>query len=112
MASMQSHLASALDFEVAVSQGAVMLPAEVPADDRIVTALLGELESLGRQSISMYSSNTFDAGYGCSQGIPTVMFGPGKRSFGAAMTGTEWVLVHDCFVASQAMSGLILRYCS
>ena len=111
VASVRSHLASALDFEVLVSQGAVMLPAEVSADDRVVTALLDEMASLGRESIAMYSGNTFDAGYGCSRGIPTVMFGPGKRSFGAEMTGTEWVSVDDCLLASQALSGLISRYC-
>ncbi len=59
----------------------------------------------------MFSSNTFDAGYGCSQRIPTVMFGPGKRAFGAAMTGTEWVSADDCLLASQALNGLISRYC-
>ena len=109
--SMRAHLAAALDFEVSVSQGAVMLPAEVPADDRIVTSLLEEMESRGHRSAAMYVGNTFD-GYGCSVGIPTVMFGPGNRAFGAEMTGTEWVSIDDCTLAAEALSGLISRYCS
>jgi len=112
VASVRAHLAAALDFEVSVSQKAVMLPAEVPADDRIVTSLLEEMESRGRQSITMYSGNTFDAGYGCSVGMPTIMFGPGNRAFGAEMTGTEWVSIDDCHLAAEALSGLISRYCS
>ena len=110
--SVRSHLASKLDFDVSVSQGAVMLPAEVPADDRIVTMLLDALQSSGRPSSATFSANTFDAGYGCSLGIPTVMFGPGTRSFGAAMTDTEWVSVEDCVIAARAMSGLISRFCT
>ena len=109
--SVRSHLASALDFEVLVSQGAVMLPAEVSADDQVVTSLLDELESLEVRSTVVHSGNTFDAGYGCSRGIPTVMFGPGRRTFGAAMTGTEWVSADDCLLASRALRGLISRFC-
>ena len=109
--SVRAHLASALNFEVVVSQGAVMLPAAVPADDRIVTSLLEEMESRGHRSAATYAGNTFDAGYGCSVGMPTIMFGPGSRAFGAEMTGTEWVSIDDCHLAAGALSGLISRHC-
>lgn len=109
--SVRSHLASKLDFEVSVTLGAVMLPAEVQADDSVVTVLLDEMESGGRPSKAVYSGNTFDAGYGCSLGIPTVMFGPGTRTFRAAITDTEWVSIDDCVRATQAMNGLISRFC-
>ena len=110
--SVRSHLAAVLDFDVWVSEGPVMLPAEVPADDPVVTLLLEALEARGRKSKAMYSKNTFDAGYGCSRGIPTVMFGPGKRTFGAGTTADEWVPVDDCLVASEVMTDLISRFCA
>lgn len=109
---LRSHLEAALAFEVGVSQGAVMLPAEVAADDAVVTPLLGEVRRLGRDSDAVYAGNTFDAGYGCSLGMPTVMFGPGRRSFGAEMIRTEWVSIDDCVVAAQALRGLIQQLCA
>ena len=112
VASLRSHLAATLEFKASISQGAVMLPADVSVNDRVVTTLLDEMKTLGRKSIAMYSKNTFDAGYGCSRGIPTVMFGPGKRTFGAGMTGTEWVSVGDCLLAAQAFRGLVFQYCA
>lgn len=112
VAAVRSHLASVLDFDCVVSQGAVMLPAEVPASDPVVTSLLGGMERQNRPAIAMYSRNTFDAGYGCSVGIPTVMFGPGKRGFGPDMTGTEWVAIDDCAAAARAMSHLISERCA
>lgn len=112
VAAVRTHLAGELDFDVQVSGGALMLPAEVPDDDVVVNSLLAALHERGRESTAMYASNTFDAGYGCSVGIPTVMFGPGKRSFGADMIATEWVAIDDCLLAAQAMSDLIDRLCA
>jgi succinyl-diaminopimelate desuccinylase len=111
VASVRAHLAASLDFEVHVTQGVVMFPAEVPADDPVVVGLLAEMASLREGSVAMYSKNAFDAGYGCSRGIPTVMFGPGKRSFGSEMIAAEWVSIDDCVVAAQALAGLIRRHC-
>lgn len=111
VASVRSHLGMSLDFEIVVRQGALMLPAEVGGDDSVVVGLLDELHARGHQSTAVYAKNTFDAGYGCSQGIPTVMFGPGRRSFGADMIRTEWVAIDDCLLAAQALSGLISRVC-
>lgn len=111
VAGVRSHLEAELDFEVGVRQGALMLPAEVAADDVVVTSLLDEVRRLGRDSGATYVGNTFDAGYGCSMGIPTVMFGPGRRSFGADMIRTEWVAINDCVIAAQALTALIDRLC-
>jgi len=112
VATVRSHLSSMLDFEVTVRQGALMLPAEVAADNEVVTTLVSEVHELGRNSAAVYAGNTFDAGYGCSQGIPTVMFGPGRRSFGAEMIRTEWVAIDDCIVAAQALERLIRQICA
>lgn len=108
---LRNHLSSVLDFEVIVTQGAVMLPAEVPSDDPLVRGIIADLVSEGRASEAIYSKNTFDAGYGCSRGIPTVMFGPGRRSFGSGMIGTEWVSVDDCKLAAIALARAVDRFC-
>jgi succinyl-diaminopimelate desuccinylase len=109
--SIRRHLAASLDFDVLVTQGVVMLPAEVPADDPVVAGLISDITSQGRACEPTYAKNTFDAGYGCHRGIPTVMFGPGRRSFGEAMIATEWVSVDDCRMAAVALSGAISRLC-
>ena len=109
--SAREHLAATLDFDVVVAEGAVMLPAEVATDDVVVRVLIEALHGAGNVSAATYSPNTFDAGYGCSRGIPTVMFGPGTRKFGAAMTATEWVSIDDCRRATHALAALIGHWC-
>ena len=80
---MRDHLEAVLDFEVTVREGVVMLPADVAADDPVVETLTGAVRAGGGSSEPVFAPNTFDAGYGCAQGIPTVMFGPGTRTFGS-----------------------------
>jgi len=88
-----------------------MLPAQVPADSAVVTALLRHLEAVGRPAQTMVSRNTFDAGYACARGIPTVMFGPGRRSFGSDVVTDEVVALDDCWDAARALAGLISDWC-
>lgn len=57
--------------DVGVTQGATMLPALVDGDAHVVKALLGA----GAHG-TFVPRSTFDAGYPCSLGIPTVMCGP------------------------------------
>jgi succinyl-diaminopimelate desuccinylase len=65
-------VAAALDgLDVTVSQGATMLPALVDEDAHVVRALLA-----GGAEGTVVPRSTFDAGYACSLGIPTVMCGP------------------------------------
>jgi succinyl-diaminopimelate desuccinylase len=71
-----------------------MLPALVDRDAPVVTALGAPI---------MFSRNAFDAGYPCSVGIPTVMFGPGRRDFGAGVTATEAVSLADCRRAAEML---------
>jgi succinyl-diaminopimelate desuccinylase len=92
--------------EVVVREGVVMLPAAVDAGAPVVTALTAA-GALG----SIWSRNTFDAGYACSRGIPTVMFGPGRRSFGSDVTATEAVSFADCRRAADVLRGTIASLC-
>ena len=60
-----------------------MLPALVEPDAAVVTALqTGAREAIGRPLETLYRRDTFDAGYPCSLGVPTVMCGPSTSDFG------------------------------
>ncbi|WP_197375818.1 M20 family metallopeptidase [Mycolicibacterium baixiangningiae] len=89
--------------ELTVSEGASMLPALVEPDAAVVTALAG--------ASTMYSRNAFDAGYGCSRGIPTVMFGPGRRDFGGGLLAAEAVSLADCRQAARTLRTAALTLC-
>jgi succinyl-diaminopimelate desuccinylase len=73
-----AQVAAALkDLDVSVSQGATMLPALVDEHATVVTALQqGAKQTLGHELGTFYPRSTFDAGYACSIGVPTVMCGP------------------------------------
>jgi acetylornithine deacetylase/succinyl-diaminopimelate desuccinylase-like protein len=68
---------------VTVERSATMLPALVGPDAAVVTALqAGACAALGRELETLYRRDTFDAGYPCSLGVPTVMCGPSTSEFG------------------------------
>jgi acetylornithine deacetylase/succinyl-diaminopimelate desuccinylase-like protein len=73
-----AEVAAALEgLDVSVSRGATMLPALVDEHAVVVQALQrGAEETLGRRLETFYPRSTFDAGYACSIGVPTVMCGP------------------------------------
>lgn len=88
--------------DVTVAAGESMLPALV-ADNAEVVSALG--------MPTFYSRNAFDAGYGCAKGIPTVMFGPGRRSFGADVLAVEAVSLSDCQSAASALAAAAVTLC-
>jgi acetylornithine deacetylase/succinyl-diaminopimelate desuccinylase-like protein len=54
-----------------------MLPALVDEDAVVVRRLqAGAQQTLGRELPTFYPRSTFDAGYACALGVPTVMCGP------------------------------------
>ncbi len=97
--------------DVTVSAGASMLPAVVPADAPIIEALSAGVAASGRQPEIVIGRNTFDAGYACSVGIPTPMFGPGRRRFGPDMVEPEAIALADCESAAVALRTAIERIC-
>jgi acetylornithine deacetylase/succinyl-diaminopimelate desuccinylase-like protein len=108
------HLARELpNARLDVAMGEVMLPALVPEDAPVVTALREGLSSQGRSGdLTVWSMNTFDAGYACSKGIPTVMFGPGRRRFaGSEMLGDDSVSIADMWTAVEVLRGAIGSLC-
>jgi len=108
----RSHL-SAID-GVEVNGGVAMLPAAVAEDAPVVAALLEGTERAGRRAAeTFWSLNAFDAGYACSKGIPTPMYGPGKRGFaGASLVGSDAVALGDCEAAAVAYGHAIERLCA
>ncbi|MDG4663775.1 peptidase dimerization domain-containing protein [Mycobacterium sp. 236(2023)] len=102
VAALRDHLDGTWpDLDITV--GASMFPAQVDISAPVVTALAG--------FPTMYSRNAFDAGYGCSLGVPTVMFGPGRRDFGAGVVATEAVSMTDCRTAAAAFAEAARTLC-
>jgi succinyl-diaminopimelate desuccinylase len=67
-----AEVAAALDgLDVSIRRGPTMLPALVDEDAAVVVAL-----QRSRKLETFYPRSTFDAGYACSIGVPTVMCGP------------------------------------
>ncbi|WP_370324395.1 M20/M25/M40 family metallo-hydrolase [Euzebya sp.] len=98
--------------DVAVSAGEVMLPAQVDPASPLVVALLDGLRAAGvAEPRTITSKNTFDAGWACHRGIPTAMFGPGRRHFDAGVTATEAVALQDCEDAATALRHAMEALC-
>ena len=77
-------------FDVDVRAGAFQLPALVPETAPIVTSLAEAYRHVTGQPATIGTARyTFDAGYACSRGIPTVMFGPSSEALG--VKGTETI---------------------
>ena len=88
VAEVAQALADLEPFEVDVAGSVFQLPARVPDDAPIVTHLAEAHRVVtGRLPPIATAPYTFDAGYACSQGIQTVMFGPSSAARG--VTGTE-----------------------
>lgn len=108
------HLASEVpNARLDVKAGEIMLPAMVPENSPVVTALREGLRSRGVSGDpTVWSMNTFDAGYACSKGIPTVMFGPGRRHFtGNEMLGDDSVSIADMWTAVEVIRDAIGSLC-
>lgn len=109
---LRAHL-DGLDPQPVVVRDVEMLPAAVDVDAPAVAALRAGVAAGGeRTSAAVWSRNTFDAGYACSKGIPTCMFGPGVRSFSKDLTATEVVALDDCVAAAGAIRHTIDALCT
>lgn len=105
-----TEIAAALaDLPVRVARGPTMLPALVDPSARVVVALQeGARRGLGRELETVYPRGTFDAGYPCSLGVPTVMFGPSAGDLGGAgVLDDDWVLEQDVRDAAAIYAGAI-----
>ena len=111
LVAIRAALPTAKGLKVHADAGPLMWPALVDPDHPAVRALVRGVMAGGRNSGAFYSLNTFDAGYPCRAGIPTVMFGPGRRHFGGdGLLADDVVAIDDCVVAAQAIRNAILDW--
>jgi len=106
-----AEVASALGgLDVSVSRGATMLPALVGEDARVVTALQqGARQTLGRELETFYPRSTFDAGYACGLGVPTVMCGPLSGELDTTgVLGEDFVALDQLLDAAAIFAGAAL----
>lgn len=109
---LRAHLEAAVESPLEISPGEHMLPAAVPVDAPVVERLRHHVrEHAGRDEPPLWSKNTFDAGLACARGIPTCMFGPGRRDFGAGVTAAETVAIDDCVAAAAALLATFVDLC-
>ena len=111
----RAHLQECLpDISATVEAGEVMLPAVVDADAPVVAALTDGLRAeTGQPGETFWSLNTFDAGYACSKGIPTVMFGPGDRHFsGPGLLDEDAVSFRDLWTGAAVYNHVIAQLCA
>lgn len=94
---------------VSVTAGPVMHPALVTEEDTVVRALqAGATATLGRTLETFYPPYTFDAGYPCSLGVPTVMCGPSSPEIaGAGILGEDAVLLRQLAAAAVLYAGAV-----
>jgi acetylornithine deacetylase/succinyl-diaminopimelate desuccinylase-like protein len=86
-----------------------MHPALVSEDDTVVRALqAGAAATLGRHLETFVPPYTFDAGYPCSLGVPTVMCGPSSPEIaGAGILGEDAIYVSDLTTAAAFYAGAV-----
>jgi acetylornithine deacetylase/succinyl-diaminopimelate desuccinylase-like protein len=116
VAEVRSATAGLDPFHIEVRAGASMLPALVPVETPVVAALRwGHREVLGTDAETVHVRYTFDSGYACSQGVPTVMFGPSvagrTRGLGPDVTATEFVPVSVVETAARIYASAIAQLC-
>jgi acetylornithine deacetylase/succinyl-diaminopimelate desuccinylase-like protein len=107
-----SDVAAAVEgLDVSVRPGATMLPALVDEDAAVVTALQhGAERALGRRLETFYPRSTFDAGYACSLGVPTVMCGPLSGELDTTgVLGEDFVALDQLVDAASIYAGAIAR---
>jgi acetylornithine deacetylase/succinyl-diaminopimelate desuccinylase-like protein len=107
-----AQVAAALeDLDVSVRRGATMLPALVSDDAAVVDALQrGAEQELGRRLETFYPRSTFDAGYGCALGVPTVMCGPLSGELDTTgVLGDDFVALDQLVDAASIYAGAITK---
>ncbi len=93
-------------WSVDVREGSTMLPALVDPSEPWVAALAeAHLAEVGAPPATVYSQGSFDAGYLCAQGVPTVMYGV---KGGAGLLDTDFVAIADVEAEAGTLARLIL----
>jgi acetylornithine deacetylase/succinyl-diaminopimelate desuccinylase-like protein len=99
-------------FGLEITKGAFMYPCEVAENNHIVQVLKdGFVAVRGHPPETYYPLWTFDAGYACRMGIPTVQLGPSSvDSAGAELMGTDFVSLSQVEEAAKVYAYAILHF--
>ena len=100
-------LADLEPWQVEVTQGNFMYPAEVSEDSEVAVALATAREMAGETGPPLWFPAALDAGYLNEKGIETVMFGPGDLAF--AHTDAEVVPLEQVRRAARVYAAAALR---
>ncbi len=103
-------LADLEPWEVEVTQGNFMYPAEVSEDSGVAVALAAARELAGETGPPLWFPAALDAGYLNEKGIETVMFGPGDLAF--AHTDAEVVPLEQVRRAARVYAACALQLLS
>ena len=107
LAAITRALADLEPWEVEVTQGNFMYPAEVSEESAVAVALAAARELAGEVGPPLWFPAALDAGYLNEKGIETVMFGPGDLSF--AHTDAEVVPVEQVRRAARVYAAAALQ---
>lgn len=94
-------------WQVEVTQGNFMYPADVPASNAVAVALEEARAQVGEVGPAIYFPAALDAGYLNEKGIETVMFGPGDLAF--AHTDAEVVPLEQVRRAARIYAAAALQ---
>ncbi len=100
-------LADLEPWEVEVTRGNFMYPAEVSEDSEVAVALAAAGELVGETGPPLWFPAALDAGYLNEKGIETVMFGPGDLAF--AHTDAEVVPLEQVRRAARVYAAAALQ---
>ena len=107
LAAITRALADLEPWQVEVSQGNFMYPAEVSEDSEVAVALAAARETAGETGPPLWFPAALDAGYLNENGIETVMFGPGDLAF--AHTDAEVVPLEQVRRAARVYAAAALQ---
>ena len=107
LAAISRALSDMEPWQVEVTQGAFMYPADVPANSEVAMALGAAREVAGETGPPIYFPAALDAGYLNEKGIETVMFGPGDLAF--AHTDAEVVPLEQVRRAARVYAAAALQ---
>ena len=107
LAAITRALADLEPWQVEVTQGNFMYPAEVSEDSEVAVALATAREMAGETGPPLWFPAALDAGYLNEKGIETVMFGPGDLAF--AHTDAEVVPLGQVRRAARVYASAALQ---
>ena len=107
LAAITRALADLEPWQVEVTQGNFMYPAEVSEDSEVAMALAAARELVGEAGPPLWFPAALDAGYLNEKGIETVMFGPGDLAF--AHTDAEVVPLEQVRRAARVYAAAALQ---